>query len=197
MRHLNIILFFIILATASIGYSQANQIHCAPPLKKVLEKVRELPEADDLLYTVLQQGPLFIELNTDKPDQFDGYWSCTDRTIYITQLPQSSDCFLITALLFELQNALRTEDIEELYSLASYRAIGREDFIESLEYIEYENAYNTSSLLREGVASGVYPSGCYWHLSDDFSEHLKIQEDGGHCDWIGKLYDQLVLASIS
>lgn len=175
----------------------AHQLRCEPELRPILEKLRSLPEGDAVIQKVLEQGPLSIEHNTALSTQFEGYWDAYSRAIYITQTDETSECSLITTLLFELHNALRTDDIEYMYSLASKRAIGRDDFIEQFEFLEYENALATAQIIDKGASLGYYPYGCAWGIADDFASHFEVQLRKGHSASLGALYDQLALQNPS
>lgn len=185
------LLFISILLISSIGYSNENPLYCTPELRPVLEKIQAFPEGQEVISRVLEEGPIQIKLNRDLPEKFEGYWSAYDRTIYLNKNQWMSDCSLITTLLFELHNALRTADIEYMYSLASNHAIERDEFIEAFEYIEYENALATSLLVEQGAECGIFPYDCSWDLASNFAEHLDVQRDGGHSAWIGHIYDEL------
>lgn len=194
IKRISLLFSIFFLFCSSIGHARESVIHCSRELTGILEKIQTLPEGNELIAKVLERGSISIEINYDYPEKFDGYWSSTDRTIYITKKKDSSQCFLITALLFELHNALRTADLEEMYSLAASQEVEREEFIESVEYIEYENALSTSMLLAQGSAYDIFPCDCGWELSDNFPEHLDIQRQGGHSALIGKIYDDLTCA---
>jgi hypothetical protein len=181
-------IFFALIAS-TVGY--AHELRCEPELQDVLDKVQCLPEGAEVVQKVLDQGPLSIELNRHLSYQFDGYWDSYNRAIYISKTEESSDCFLVTALLFELHNALHTTDIEHMYSLASKRAIGREQFIEEFEYLEYKNALATSQLLDKGACNGCFPCDCNWDMAPDFATHFEVQLRKGHSASIGAIYDQL------
>jgi hypothetical protein len=159
----------------------------------ILEKINSLPEGKELVSKVLEQGPLRIKRDPRNSNQFEGYWSAWDRTIYITEESYSSECSLITTLLFELHNALSTDELEKYYSLASNNQISRNRFIQSIELIEYENALSTAEMLRHGEECGIFPKNCDWYIADTFSEHYHFQKAYGHSASIGQIYDNLRL----
>lgn len=184
------LIFFIVIC--SVGYSKEYQMRCASELSTVLDKVESLPEGKELIFKVLEQGPLSIKVNNIYPDQFEGYWGGHNRTIYITKKRDSSDCSLVTTLLFELHNAVRTAAIKEVQCLVSNNQMNRTEFIQAIEYIEYENALSTTKLLNLGVKDGIFPRYCHWNIAGTFEEHYRIQREAGHSEWIGKMYDDLV-----
>lgn len=184
-------LFLSLILCSANGFSNENSIHCTPELIPILERIQAFPEGQDVISKVLESGPLYIAINRDLSDEFEGYWSVYERTIYITKNQPLSDCSLVTTLLFELHNALRTADIENMFALVKNHAIGRDEFIENLEYIEYENACNTATLLEQGAQNGFFPCNCGWNLSNNFAEHLRVQQKGGHAASLGRIYDTL------
>lgn len=190
MRYL---LMFLIVFSFAIGYAEERELYCTRELHPILEKIEAFPEGKEVIEKVLEQGPLSIQVNTHLSPQFEGYWDAYKRTIYISKNSRSSNCSLITTLLFELHNALRTSELERLYSLASKRAIERKQFIEEFEYVEYENAWATSLVLERGSELGYFPYNCSWDVDDNFADHFKVQQRGGHSALIGALYDQLAL----
>jgi len=175
----------------------AHELRCEPELRPILEKLQSLPESDEVIQKVLEQGPLSIEHNTTLSTQFEGYWDAYSRAIYISQTDDNSECSLITTLLFELHNALRTDDIEHMYSLASKRAIGRDDFIEQFEFLEYQNALATSQIIDHGASLGYFPYGCAWRIATDFASHFEVQLRMGHSESLGALYDELAFQNPS
>lgn len=185
--------FFIIFFLISNGliYAEDNLLKCHSELRSAVERIQIIPEVEDMIAEVLKEGPLRIELNKNLPEQFQGYWESSNRTIYITKLGQSSDCLLALTLLFEIHNAKRTADFAKIDHLASTRQIDREEFIENIEYIEYENALSTSHFLAQGVEKGLFQANCFWEVSNTFEEHLAIQKSNGHSEFIGQGYDQL------
>lgn len=181
----------IIFAFCSICYADAqheHSVHCAPELQNTLTTLQQLPEINDLIDQVLEEGCLYIETNCHQSKQFGGYWSSNVRTIWVTSSPQDKQ---LSTLLFEMHNALRDSDFKHLEELASSKELNRESFIEQMEYLEYQNALDTSELLDSGIEEGIFPPSYGWYPADTFEEHFRIQKSYGHSDWIGKIYDQV------
>jgi hypothetical protein len=57
------------------------------------------------------------------------------------------------------------------------------------ETLEYQNAIETSALLENGMAAGVFPKDSGWYPATTFKEHLRIQQSSGHSAWIEKAYE--------
>jgi len=188
LRLLVIIILFHLSAFAS-----DYPLYYSEELKPTVEKVESLPEGSAVIEQVLKQGPLTIAVNKKYPKDFIGYWSSDHRTIYISKNSQTSECTLITALLMELHNALRTDQIEVLHHLATQKRINREQFIEEFEAVEHQNALDAKHLIQVGVQKGLFPYGCSFNIAEDFREHLKIQYQMGHSQWVGTIYDHYAI----
>lgn len=149
--------------------------------------LEQLPETNDLIAKILEEGPLYIEYNQHLSKRFDGYWSPHKRTIYIT--PSANHP--LSTLLFEMHNALKSNEFCKLDHLAHTGVISRKDYIEHQEYLEYQNALETFALLEEGVERGFFLPDSGWYPSETFEKHFRIQKKTGHSAWIGKAYDQV------
>ncbi|NGX45375.1 MAG: hypothetical protein K940chlam2_00525 [Chlamydiae bacterium] len=183
---------FILLVATSLLFSSFQQptppaLSCAPELKETFVTLEQLPEASQLIAKILEEGPLHIRSNHHLSEEFAGYWSPSERTIFITP---SSDHPLST-LLFEMHNALRTSDFRELDQLAYLNQVSRKEYIKRQEYLEYQNALETSALLDKGMQEELFPQGSGWYPAETFDKHFRIQRSSGHSAWIGKAYDQL------
>lgn len=167
------------------------QLYCSSKVEEILKTIQKLPNANNVIQKVLSEGSLSIKINHCLSTKFDGYWSDSNRTIYLTKSKSTSKGNLINTLLFELHNASRNSDFEEFDQLAYHRKITKKKYIEAVEYIEYQNALATSALIEEGIALKIFPQDARWNLAEDFSYHFSIQKRTGHSAWIGEMYDSL------
>lgn len=179
------------LANSSYNHGLEERLECSAEYKKILETLQKHPSVNTLIEKVLQDGPLYIKTNKYFSNDFEGYWSLEDRTIYLTKVKNTSKHELLITLLFELHNASRSGDFHKLDLLAYNGQIGRKKYIEAVEYIEYENAIATSFILKKGISMGLFPSYCRWDLPNSFQSHLAMQKESGHSEWIGTIYDYL------
>lgn len=179
------------LETHSYSYCLEQGIQCSSEYEDILKTLQKHPRVNQLIEKVLQDGPLSISTNKYFSNNFEGYWSLEDRTVYLTKVKNTAKNELLITLLFELHNASRSADFQKLDALASEGQISRKKYIEAVEYIEYENALATSFILKEGVSMGLFPSQCRWDLPKTFQSHLSTQKELGHCEWIGEIYDYL------
>ncbi|NGX38048.1 MAG: hypothetical protein K1000chlam2_01217 [Chlamydiae bacterium] len=180
-------LVLFLLLFSSIAHSQ--ELHCTPELKKVVERIEQLPEGKELIDRVLEEGDLHIVINQIYSKKFEGYWDASIRTIHVTKTP--SDSAFISTILFELHNALRESDFEKTDQMAYQGSLDRNGYVKAMEHIEYENARATSNLLNKGIELGLFPYDSYWEVSDTFEEHFLVQKQAGHAAWFAKMYDQL------
>lgn len=197
--HKLLILFFCIFSTiqnpnpGSVSISNVEQkqhsLRCCETMKSILAKLKQLDEVNDLIDKILEKGPLSIEMNRHLSKEFEGYWSSSNRTIYITK--NHNDGSLMTTLLFEMHNAVNDSELDRLDQLAAQRKLNRKQYIEAVERWEYENAKATTKILNKGIRMGLFPRDCYWPISEDFENHFRCQKSAGHSAHIGKMYDIL------
>jgi len=186
---ISFILLFIIISFKI--FTAEHALRCDKALSPILAKIETLPEGKELVSGILEQGPLKIRVSRFST-QFEGSWTAYDRVIHVTKRSNMPESSLITTLLFELQNAYRTADLESIYRMATSRQLSKKEFIRKVEYFEYENALATSKLLKLGIAAGIFPRSSYWYISGDFEKHFAAQKRGGHSAAIGKIYNQIV-----
>jgi hypothetical protein len=180
---------FYLLQSNLLPSPNQGQIYCAPELRPTLAKIRELPEASALIEQVLEEGNLRIQWNKSLTKKFEGYWSASNRTIYLTK--SNNQANLISTLLFELHNALSNERFENWNDLAYCRQISKRQYVREIEFMEYENAKSTKALLDKGIRQKLFPSSARWYLHDTFEEHFRLQKQTGHSAFIGRAYDQI------
>lgn len=189
-------MFIIILTIILSSFTptqQKNSIFCEREFQPILAKVQELPDAAKLVDHVLKEGSFHIEKNRHLSKQFEGYWSWTERTVYLTKTKMTGEADLISTLLFELHNAKTNGELDHLGLLASKRMLSKKGFVRAMEHIEYRNAKSTSSMLDAGIDLGLFPVSCYWPIEADFESHLAIQENSGHSKWIEDVYGTLFM----
>lgn len=168
---------------------ETPDFYCSQELETVYQTIVQLPEVCELVCQVLQEGPLQIQPNSFLSDQFEGYWNSNDRSVYITISRDPTFSEMIITMLFELHNASRDRDFNHIYNLAVDGLIDRDQYVEKMEYIEYENVLATSLLLKKGVEMGIFPDDCVWNVSPSFTEHFEIQKERGHSAWFENDFD--------
>jgi len=73
--------------------------------------------------------------------------------------------------------------------------ISKEEYVESVERMEHENALNCSILLEKGIRQGVFSASARWPIFHNFDDHYKLQQIKEHSLWLAKSYDRLAPAS--
>lgn len=161
-------------------------------LKVCLNKIQQLSEAKDLMATIQKEGPIrFAKSNHTLSKQFGAFWDMDQRVICVYPEFHRNEGEMIQSLIFEMHNALISSKIEAFDRLASERKIGREDYIRSIEHLEYVNSKNASALVEKGIQKGIFPISARMNTYRNFEEHFYYQKLGGHSDWIGKTFDML------
>lgn len=180
-----ILISFSILSAAETNHAVAASLELHPMVKKIQkhEKGREL------IAKVQAEGPISIIVESPS-EQFDAYWNRDDRQISVN-ISGRTEGEIIGSIIFELHNALVSDEMERLDNLAARGAIDRSSYVRSIEYLEYENSHKASSLVKEGIEQGIYPKSAHLFTYRDFDEHFHYQKVGGHTDWIAKNYDSL------
>lgn len=179
------------LVNSPVQAAESHRLHCVKELQPTLETLRKLPEIEDLIQRILAEGPLTIQNNDRLSNKFEGYWDPYKRTILITKRAHTTEADRIMTMLFEMHNAIRTKDFEEIDHLAYHRKISKAEFVRESEYIEYENCLSTSRLLDEGIRQGVFPRESYWPVYDNFEDHFKLMKRTGHADWYATSYKRM------
>lgn len=160
-------------------------------LQSLLDKIKALPQVEQLIAQATEEGAVSIKVDGNYSSQFEGYWSSSDRTIILAAKHNTTEGKQICTLLFELHNAARNKDFRELDRQALAGEISKGEYVEGVEYIEYENAVAVSALLDQGIEQGLFPADSAWHPHRTFEQHFNLQRSSGHSDWIAKNYDLL------
>lgn len=196
MFKLKFVTFFLLIATnislvhAANPQNQSTMVYCDPQLKSCFKRLEQLPEIKELITKVVREGPIHISVKeTRLSQQFGAFWDPDRRAIFVD--PSSSQGELIGSIIFELHNALRNSDINNLHQLASSGEIDRESYIQGIERLEYENSLSASKIAEKGIKLKIFPPSACLQTYKDFEEHYRMQKFGGHSAWIGFTYDEL------
>ncbi|MCE5318328.1 MAG: hypothetical protein LLG04_13330 [Parachlamydia sp.] len=168
-----------------------HEVPCDPRLQKCLNKILKLPSARDLIIEIQRQGPIRITVeNHALSDQFGAFWDRLNRSIGVHLSSRVSEGQLIGSIIFELHNALADSKMDQLDHQACTGQISREKYVESMEYIEYQNSKKAAAIAEEGIQKGILPPGSRLPTYKDFEEHFYYQKISGHSAWFAQAYDQ-------
>lgn len=193
-KYLIFILSFIQIVTLSAEYknTQTMDIECDSHIKECVIKILKIPEARELVEEIQNEGPISIERNDNAlSQQFGAFWDEDNRIIFVNESSHRSEGDLIGSILFELHNAAVNSKLDHYDSLAASDRISREDYVESIERIEYENSKKAAEIADKGIRSGILPRSARLPTYRNFEEHYHYQKIGGHSAWISKNYDLL------
>lgn len=171
--------------------SQTMNIECSPQLRQSLIQIQKLPEGRELISKVQKEGQIRVLVNNVTSEQFGAFWDPDNRNIYVTLSGSREDGSLIGSILFELHNALISSKLDYYDSLAQSGRISREDYVESVERLEYHNSLSTAKIAESGIKAGLFPRGARLPTYPTFEEHYRIQKMGGHSAWIARNYDMM------
>lgn len=192
------LLLFVFLAALpySVEVEGANPssftASCAPELRGIWQTIQKLPEARELIQSVLREGPLGIQVNTHLTTKFGAFWTGDARMILVNPpRPGNDRGETIGSILFELHNAIADRELTKLDERAARGQINKQRYIEEVERLEYRNAIKASRIARSGITQGLFPETAHLPVYPTFEEHFRIQREAGHSAWIGRTYDQL------
>ncbi len=90
-----------------------------------------------------------------------------------------------------MHNALSNREFQKLDELASNRQIDRGSYVRKMEYLEFKNILIKPQRWRKRVLSkAFFLEMPRLYTYPTFEEHFRMQQIGGHSDWIAKNYDQ-------
>jgi hypothetical protein len=197
---ISIICFFAIYSTFSLNANQqaklypSSSIRCAPQLQKCLNAILKIPEARTLIDSISKDGAIqIIAKNSKLSKQFGAYWDPDQRVICINLSTSHDEGMVIKSLLFELHNASVNSKIIHLNNLAHNKKINKNNYIESMEYLEYINSLNASKISEIGIKMGVLPPGSKLSTYSSFKEHFEAQKMSGHSSYFAENYDNCLL----
>lgn len=190
------IIYFSILSISllklTLVAAEPSPVICSAELQPVFNKIWQLPEAREVIAEIQKEGQFRIVANHHPlSQQFGAYWDYEHRAICVNVAHHQDQGEIIGSIIFEMQNALTTKKYDQLDNMAQRNQIDRESYIRSVEYQEFINSHNAASLARKGIAKRLFPSNSELPTFKTFDEHYRMQQYGGHSEWIGRAYDQL------
>lgn len=162
-------------------------------LSEIITTIQKLPEAKKLIAAIQKEGAISVICNQDEAvcQQFGACWDPDHRVILVNMLQKQSKGEIIGSILFELQNALMNCKILYYDGLAMKGKIGEENYVQAIEYLEYQNSLKASKLAEQGIQLGIFPISARLLTYSSFEEHYRVQKAEGHSDWIAHNYHQL------
>ena len=159
--------------------------------KKAFETIQKLPEVRQLIAAIEQEGEVRVDVRDLPHEEFDAYWEGTERLIRINESRNEQFGIFICSLLFELHNARSNNEILRLGNMAFNGQLSKDQYVEKVEHLEYQNALQTSALLEKGISLKIFPEDARWLLYSSFEDHYKAQQILGHSGWIANQYDSM------
>ena len=151
----------------------------------------KIPEAKALIEGIQKDGPIqIIAKETELTRRFGAFWDPDRRIICIDISSDQSEGSLIGSLLFELHNASVNSQFDRLDEMAENGKITKEQYIESMEYIEYLNSLSASKIVDKGMRIGVLPLDSGLPIYPNFKEHFRAQKSSGHSACFARNFDK-------
>lgn len=184
-------IYFVVLFVFMFQSTFAN-INCDPQLKPALEAIQKLPEARDLINSVLKEGPIKLRVNRQISAPFGAFWGGEDRTICVNCSGKFDLGLVIGSIIFELHNAAINSELVRYDNLAYGGMIDRKNYVRSIEYLEYGNSLKASALVNKGIKANLFPKSAYLPTYETFEIHFQVQQEAGHSEWIARNFDEIV-----
>ncbi len=185
---------FLPLYGAAKSYNRhTTSVHCASELQNSLQAIKKIKEGNALINNILKQGNL--SLSTSRVNAADTFGACWDpgrRIIYISLAAHMSQDELIGSIIFELFNALQTSKFNQLYDQAAKGKINREEYIQKIEHIEYQNSIDAAKLINIGIENKTFGKNIRLNVYKTFDEYFYYQKMYGHSAFHGANYDDIV-----
>lgn len=184
---------FLSIQAAESDLSNLIPVNHSSQLNEIMITIQKLPEAKKLIADVQKEGAIRVIFNRDVAvcQQFGACWDPDHRVILVNMVKKSSKGEIIGSILFELQNALVNSKFLYYNDLATQGKIGKENYVQAIEYLEYQNSLRASKLAEQGIQSGIFPISARLPTYPSFKDHFFAQKTGGHTDWIAHNYYQL------
>lgn len=181
----NFLFLLLLLPCTLFAYPRVS-----PDLVEPLNLIARFPESRKVLDKVEQEGPISI-YSAPFQSTSNAMWVCDERAIVVNSIRPKTLGQQTRLILFELHNALRTKEFDELDRMACWKKISKEDYIRAVEYKEFQNVHNTTKLLEQAISQNFFPKDSYWTTVSNFNDHLRTQALSGHSQAIGALYERL------
>lgn len=193
-----LVLFLCFISKTYLLFAAAPSFHSieknkkTPIIQKCIKKIKQVPEIRKLISSIQKEGPINARMvNSKLANTFGAYWNPANRTICLGIFPGITEGKIIGSILFELQNAKENSKIEKIYHKILQGKIGKKEYVESMERLEYENSKKASLLASKGIEMGIFPTDAYLPTYRTFEEHFKAQKRSGHSAWFEQNYDKL------
>ncbi len=181
----------LIIFTLALTPLYAGFISTPPELKKAVDSIESFDEGKQFLDLCQKAGKIALKFKALGQNQSTACWIGHERVIILNASREFTEGKKISSILFELNNSLTHNEFVNLNKLAYQNKISKNEFVESVERLEYNNVLKTRLLLEKGVELGLFPSDCLIPIAPNFEEHFKVQILCGHSDAIAKQYEQI------
>lgn len=191
MRKYLILLFCLLSVQLFADFSKMPQkVICVPALQNYLQKLVKIPAVEKLIEGIQREGIIKIEAKSSPVSkQFGAYWDPDNRVVCVDVSKNRTEGEIFGSLLFELHNASTNLRINELNRLASQKKISKDDYVKSMEFMEYLNSKNASRISAQGIKMGILPSDAYLPTYSNFEEHFQAQIESGHSACFARNYE--------
>nr|NGX58767.1 hypothetical protein [Chlamydiota bacterium] len=166
-------------------------VYCSKDNSKAYHAIKKLPEVQELVNKILEDGSICIESNHRETSGFQGMWDSRRRKVVMNPYTNPTLGERINTLMMELHNAASDRQLSHLFRQAQAGRLTKDEYVEGVERVEHANAVGSSRLLALGIRRGFYPGDAAWDIYDDFDDHYMLQQVLDHSTWIAMNYNHL------
>jgi hypothetical protein len=192
MKSLIIVIFSIINTTCLF----ASFVNVPSNLKRAAQKIETFSESRHLLKEIEKEGLIKLEFRPLGKGPFHACWIGEIRTILLNSSNSWTEGQIISSILFELHNAKQDKAYDRLNTLALKRQITKDQYVETIEHLEFDNSIMTKNLIDAGIKNGYYPKDANLLVYKNFEEHFYWQLKLGHSALMARQYDDLVIEGL-
>lgn len=184
-----LILLFTLIFTLPLISAPFREID--PFLYQAVQSIYKVPEARTLAYSLEFDGPITVRMGDFGRATSDAMWRSAERCILLNNAKRWTEGRKIASILFEMHNASINRELCYIDSLARSGNLSKEEYILTVERVEYNNVIKTRALIDKGISMGVFPKDAYFPVLKNFEDHLKLQQEAGHSAFIARNYERI------
>ena len=129
----------LVLFTLALTPLYAGFISTPSELKQAVDSIESLDEGRQFLDLCQKSGQIDLKFKALGQNQSTACWIGHERVIILNASREFTEGKKINSILFELNNSLTHNEFVNLNKLAYQNRISKNEFVESVERLEYNN----------------------------------------------------------
>lgn len=160
-------------------------------LAEAIQALELRPEMDEISTLFNGKKKITILYMPMEGEELEAFWDGGARQIRVNSNNDPALGRLIGTILFEFHNAKNNHKLVYITQQAIDGKITKEQYVRSVEELEFNNARQTYEILEKGIADGHFPKSAHWPLYNNFEDHYRVQQLMAHSDWLANYYNRL------